>query len=1400
MNTKRRLTLFSLILFCSMISISGLCFCAEAEEIGENLLVNGDFSLINAEGMPEGWYTDAYFHDDGYTLFSVDVHESQDGNYAVRIQNCALNDARFAQDVPVEPETVYCLSGDILADQITQGRGANLSIDGVYAFSESVYDTEGEWYHIEYYGQTGSDQDTLTVFARLGGYGGESLGTAWFDHLSLTAVEKLPDHVLADQWYVSSVEYDDTADDDADVIPNPAWPVLLGIILIYALVFAGLVFAWRDGQSVPELTTAGKPAFFVIMMIIALAVRMILSYFIDGYAVDVNCFNSWGWTMSHNSPLRFYPEIYGRNSFCDYPPLYMLVCGINSRLSEILHASEGWTRVIFRFFPSLCDILACSFLYHTVRKRHMSNGRYCAMVLIIMAFNPATILNSAAWGQMDSVLCLMLLLTAVWAIEGKWKIAVPAYALSILVKPQALMLGPLGLTFMIITWIRTPKNRRNMLTGCCIGLFAMLAVIIPFNLDLPADWIFNLYGSTLASYPHPTVNTANMYYLLGANWGNLESAAHPIAPILLLLGCLLYIFLCRKNQNHDKSFLPETILCIAGTLWFTACLVFSLNWICVGSGAMAFSFVIVLSFCVRSRSMLHLPYWGALLFILLYVFGIKMHERYLFPALMLLCAAWVISKDRRIIFLIILFSSTLFLNAGIVLDNSIRLGSSMGHLNNDTVWLADCISVIQILGAGYAVLIGREICMEAKQPPLKVIRAIFPASEKSDGRIPLNYHPDRRLHWNWKDSVLLCLITVLFSYVSLTTLGSMKAPQTGWTSSGQDEKIIFDLNENYESFNILYFGKVSKNDFLIETSPDGEHWEQETWAEMNEGSCWKWLYVTASTELSNGKRKFYDGQANIISFSGRYVRLTSMQAGLALNEVLFRTPEGTVIHASVIHQDEAVENSPLYSDAYALTDEPDTLEALPGWLGGEAESVAQPGWWNSTYFDEIYHARTAFEMAHKQSPYEWTHPPLGKYLMSLMISMMGMNPFAWRFAGALAGIAMLPGIYLLIKQMSKKTWLAACGALLLSLDCQHLTQTQIATIDSFAVLFILFAYFFMLRFIQTDLKKQGLASVLINLAMSGFFMGLAIASKWIGVYAGAGLALLFAWHCIRSVDLSRKAAHLLSKRDWSPEERMILTSYCEKDSSDGQQGILRKLFIICLWCIVFFIIVPVIIYLISYIPHMAYNTKIHTIGDYLEQVWKTQVSMLSYHGQKNFGSDHPFYSPWWEWPINGKPMYYASEQFRKAGASSFYSIFCFGNPAVWYVGLAGIAGLVILWICDKRYRLCGSERIWHLGNNHFDPSVSFILISFLAQYVPWILVPRGTYIYHYFASVPFLIGAVCVCLNRLDQRRPKISRSLAAILVAAALILAVILFPYASGMSASAQWLDIGKRLLRIWY
>jgi predicted membrane-bound dolichyl-phosphate-mannose-protein mannosyltransferase/Gpi18-like mannosyltransferase len=59
------------------------------------------------------------------------------------------------------------------------------------------------------------------------------------------------------------------------------------------------------------------------------------------------------------------------------------------------------------------------------------------------------------------------------------------------------------------------------------------------------------------------------------------------------------------------------------------------------------------------------------------------------------------------------------------------------------------------------------------------------------------------------------------------------------------------------------------------------------------------------------------------------------------------------------------------------------------------------------YFDEVYHARTAYELLAQREPYEWTHPHLAKEIMALGILAFGDNrvvgteegdPLALRFA------------------------------------------------------------------------------------------------------------------------------------------------------------------------------------------------------------------------------------------------------------------------------------------------------------------------------------------------------------------------------------------------------------------
>ena len=1356
--------------------------------LSENLLYNADFMELNDEGLPADWYTDAYVLDPGYTVFSFSEGDTQHPR-AVQIQNIGENDARFAQTVEVEPESIYLLSGFIRAENVTGGHGANLSVEGVYAFSEKVYDTDGQWQYIEYYGETGPDQYTLTVFARLGGYSGISTGKAWFADLSLTKADRIPGDGIADLWYRDvSDDYESEEDEESIQAPGAAWPWLILIGLLYVIAAAYLIY--REQIRRPSLKERDRvrPVFVLSAMVASLVLRMVICCFVEGYMVDVSCFLSWGHTMASVGPASFYEA----TSFCDYPPLYTYVLALNSIVSGLFGGEGAVTRVVFRFVPCLCDILGCWMLYRILLMRKDVQERTCFAFLAAALLNPATILNSAAWGQMDSVLCLLLTAVALYAYKSKWKAAIPLYVVAVLVKPQALMLGPLGLAYMVLAWFRAPESRKQLLYGILLSLAVLAVCIIPFSLRQNWDWIIQLYGKTLASYPYATVNTANLWYLLGGNWSSVTGTAPLTASLVLSAACAGYGFWWYKRARELQCRFTETIISFVFAAVFVVFAAIRVSWAWNGGLAMAFAFAVILSPAVRSKDIRMLPWLGGLLYILLYVFGVKMHERYLFPALMLLAAAWAAMRDRRILYVAVLFSFTVFINEGIVLDNSIRLGSSLGHLNNDTVWLADIISIMNIGGAVYAVWLSAELFMPG-----------------SGRRVPEAHPPvqsertyNRSLHWSRKDTILVLSVTSVFALISLLTLGSAKAPQTVWTSSSPEEQIVFDLGEYREDFEVLYFAQVSRKDFSFSASEDGETWEEETWAQMDQGQCWKWKYVTDSYyDESSDKRTYYNTDPdNIVRFSGRFLRLSARQLGLRLCGILIRDPEGNILPAEISGRTGAEPGSELYSDPAALIDEQDTMEALPALFGaGEtADTKVQPSWWNSSYFDEIYHARTAWEFLQGSVPYETSHPPLGKVLMSAFVALFGMTPFGWRFAGALAGILMLPGMYLLGKQLTKKTTFAVLACMLMALDCMHLTQTQIATIDSFPVLFIIFAYFFMLRFLQTDFVREKLSTTLVSLGLSGVFMGLSIASKWIGIYAGAGLAVLFFWHCIRTVRNHQK------ERPAGPAERQN-----EEDRNDppkleqengGTAYALRRTLVLCAWCILFFVFIPAAIYLMSYIPYMAYNAKrIHSLSDYISEVWRAQVGMFNYHSTPNLGMDHPFYSPWWQWPVIGKPMYYAAQQYLTADSHVHHSIFCFGNPVIWFGGLAALFTCLFKVSFSRRYSLAESPYFWHLRSADSDPRYMFLLTGLMAQYLPWVLVPRGTYIYHYFASLPFLMLFICLVFD-LPWSSVRLKKAVLSVFLIAAAVFFILLFPYASGMNVSSGWLNIGRSLLRIWY
>ena len=590
---------------------------------------------------------------------------------------------------------------------------------------------------------------------------------------------------------------------------------------------------------------------------------------------------------------------------------------------------------------------------------------------------------------------------------------------------------------------------------------------------------------------------------------------------------------------------------------------------------------------------------------------------------------------------------------------------------------------------------------------------------------------DWKLGMKRRDWLLMLGLTAVYAVVALTNLGSTLAPQTAWKSSAKNEQITFDLG-SLRQFHMTYFGGICDTAFTVQLSEDGEVWSEPHWAVYHQGQVFRWLWYVPSDKNDEGG--FDSLEDDHPMQTARYVRLSAERAGLILNEVAFLDSDGTPYPISSVYASGA--DSTLASDPTRLIDEQDTVPPYPSY-------------YNGTYFDEIYHARTGFENKEGLHTYEYTHPPLGKVLIMVGIDIFGMTPFGWRFMGALFGILMIPAMYLLAKQLLRRSSPAFLAAFLMAVDSMHFTQTRIATIDVFAVFFIIVMYLFMLRYIMMSFNHTRLWRTIVPLGFSGLFMGFAIASKWIGIYAAAGLAFLFFY-----------SIHLRAREYRFAKTNMkMLEGEQKRIAQRAVAKFWRNLWVTLLWCVIFFIVIPMLIYYFSYYWQLTPDGNFTPNG-----VWEMQKSMYAYHTGLT-DDTHFFRSPFYEWPLIIKPMwYYSGADFMPDGWVS--SISCMGNPAVWWGGLAALI-FVIVRLCRKAFG---------------DKRYIFVVAGFLSQYLPWTLIQRSTFIYHYFASVPFIILATAIFFEWLRRTHHPVYIRAVWAFGAAALILFVMFYPLESGL------------------
>jgi dolichyl-phosphate-mannose--protein O-mannosyl transferase len=89
-------------------------------------------------------------------------------------------------------------------------------------------------------------------------------------------------------------------------------------------------------------------------------------------------------------------------------------------------------------------------------------------------------------------------------------------------------------------------------------------------------------------------------------------------------------------------------------------------------------------------------------------------------------------------------------------------------------------------------------------------------------------------------------------------------------------------------------------------------------------------------------------------------------------------------------------------------------------------------------------------------------------------------------------------------------------------------------------------------------------------------------------------------------------------------------------------------------------------------------------------------------------------------------------------------------------------------------------------------------IAALSQFLPWVLISRETYIYHYFATVPFLLLLMTVLAKYLIERT-KHGKKAVFIYLGASLVLFVMFYPVITGTVVSKAYSDIFLRWLPTW-
>lgn len=235
-----------------------------------------------------------------------------------------------------------------------------------------------------------------------------------------------------------------------------------------------------------------------------------------------------------------------REHLIGYTPAFWYLFAGTTLLDTILPRVTA-----IKLLPILFDCISTYFVYKIVRIKYLTGNKpYWAAGLFFIL--PTIFINSAHWGQMDSLYTTFLIISLYFYLKEKPSLGMLAFGLSFSIKFQAIFFVP----FLIILLLKKKVRWWQFFLVPAVYVITCIPAVL-----LGSSWldVLTIYLRQTALFSQLTVNAPNLYIFVPWEYAEPALTIGFIVAFCILAGWIIFTALDKRELTRERMVLLALI-------------------------------------------------------------------------------------------------------------------------------------------------------------------------------------------------------------------------------------------------------------------------------------------------------------------------------------------------------------------------------------------------------------------------------------------------------------------------------------------------------------------------------------------------------------------------------------------------------------------------------------------------------------------------------------------------------------------------------------------------------------------------------------------------------------------------------------------------------------------------